>query len=200
MKGLLRPARLSLVALLAFAAAAAAPGAASAQTINGTATGKTIPLGDGTFRIVGTLRDASTRGVVGTYVGTYVEVTTGYTTCRDPRGVYCYPKCDGTNYPFCNEGYNIFSCNYISGSVTVRLRGESSTFRIGGDYISMGYRVSVVCLDQNDPEIHEVELFLTDFDYDIEPATGFLGGTSTPGKGGVYEDAFSFAVRPGISS
>ncbi len=45
---LARLARVGLLTLLVFAAVAAAPGAASAQTIDGTATGKTIPLGNGT--------------------------------------------------------------------------------------------------------------------------------------------------------
>jgi hypothetical protein len=185
MKKLLQPARLGVMTLLVFAAVAAAPGAATAQTIDGTATGKTIAQGNGTFRIVGTFTDPSTPGIAGTYVGTYVEETTGYTSCRFINlGSF-----------FCIDPANV-TCNLIRGSVTIRSRGESQRFLIGADF-PRGRAASAVCLNASNPEIHDVFLFLTGVDSASNVvATGSMRGTSTPLAGGVYEDAFRLEVTP----
>jgi hypothetical protein len=189
-KLLLQPVRLGLLMLLVLAAVGAAPGTAApiTETITGTATGKTIPLGNGTFRIVGTFTDPSTPGVAGTYVGTYVETTTGYITCPIAGvGAGACGPIDSGNH----------RCNLVEGSVTIRSRGESSTLLIGGDWLSQGRFLSAVCRNRINPEIHDVFLYLTGVDsaFDII-ATGSMLGTSTPAQGGIYEDAFSLFVRP----
>ncbi len=184
-----QPARLGLIVLLAFVAVAAAPGAASAQTIDGTATGKTIPLGNGSFRIVGTLTDPSAPGVVGTYVGTYTEITTGYTSCRFI----------GFGSIFCDEPSD-FTCNLIEGEVTFRSRGKTVTLAIGIDF-QFGRLASAVCLNPTDPDIHEVHLELVGSGEgfsrgygDLMYAYGGMSGTSTPLGGAVYQDNLSFSI------
>jgi hypothetical protein len=187
MKKRLQPTRLGLIVLLALAALAAAPGAASAQwiQIDGTATGKTIPLGNGTFRIVGTYTDASKPGVAGTYVGTYVETTTGYTSCITT----------GDAVFLCSEGVpTISSCNLIHGEVTFRSQGRMLTLFIASDF--SGHLTSGVCLTE-DPEIHSVEFRLVGLGEgfsrgygDINFVEGYMAGSSTPLAGGVYEDSF----------
>jgi len=198
MKMLLQPARVGFVVLLLFAAVAAAPGIASAdETIQGTATGKTIPLGNGTFRIVGTFTDPSRPGVIGTYVGTYVEMSTGYTTCRFTSitgTANCYPMCNGENGPYCNEGFDVVSCNRIQGSVTIRSQGESQTLSIGSEWFSVYGAWSAVCLNPSNREIHDVFIFLTRTNAIGAVATGSMVGTSTPGPGGLYEDVFQLRV------
>jgi hypothetical protein len=186
MKSLFRqPARLGLIILLAVAAVAAAPGAASAQVISGTATGKTIAQGNGTFRIVGTFTDAST-GEVGTYVGTYVETTTGYISCRFI----------GLGAINCDEPAD-FTCNLIEGEVTFRSHGRRLTLGIGTDF-NFGRISSAVCLDPTNPEIHNVtlELFGTESRGYGDPSFvwGSMGGTSTPLAGGVYADTFFLRI------
>src|SRR5919201_2160312 len=84
-----RTRRLGLLTLLVCAAVATVgvANAAADVTISGTATGKTIPLGNGSFRIVGTYVDPATPGVGGVYDGTYTELTSGYTSCNDK--IFC---------------------------------------------------------------------------------------------------------------
>lgn len=192
MKRFLQPVRLGVFVLLVFAAAAAGPAAAMADPISspieGTATGMTIPLGNGTFRIVGTFTDASTPGIAGTYVGTYVEDTTGYTSC--------FSLSIGGQV-LCALFPELARCNIIHGSVTIRSRGETNTFFIGGDFFLQGRLLSVVCLNRTNPEVHDVDLFLTAVDpTPIPVATGSMVGTSTPAQGGTYEDVFSLRVIP----
>jgi hypothetical protein len=190
MKKLLLPVRLGLIMLLVFAAVAAAPGVAAADVITGTATGKTIPLGNGTFRIVGTYTDAST-GVAGRYVGTYVEDTTGYTSCRFI----------GFGAFFCDRPPDV-TCNLIHGEVTFRSQGKMLTLGIGVDF-PFGRISSAVCLDPTTALIHDVNLELfngrTPAGFsrgygDIDYAYGTMWGTSTPLAGGGYEDTFSLYI------
>jgi hypothetical protein len=198
MKKLLQPARLGLVMLLVVAAVAAAPGAATAQTITGTATGKTIPLGNGTFRIVGTYTDGSKPGVVGTYVGTYVEDTTGYTSC----------PLIGTYEVFCDREWNpaAFRCNLIHGEVTFRSQGRTLTLLIGTEF-PLGHATSAVCLDITNPQIHNVNLELFNgtpavFSRrygDLMYAYGTMFGTSTPRGRSAYADSFLLWIETASS-
>jgi len=193
MKSLFRQlARTGLVMLLAFAALGAVPATASAQFIvlaSGTATGKTIPLRDGTFRIVGTYTDAS--GARGTYLGTYVEDTTGYTSCP-------YIGFDEDNCLFQPAEYQ---CNRIHGEVTFRSQGKVLTLRIAiQPWYGRSY--SSICLDPTNPETHDVGLWLfagTPDDFsrgygDLNYAYGNMYGTSTPLAGGLYANTFSFQI------
>jgi hypothetical protein len=183
MKKLLQPARLGVLMLLVFAAVAAAPGAASAQTIEGTATGKTIAQGNGTFRIVGTYTDAST-GEVGTYVGTYVEYTTGYTSCP-------FPTFAGEMA--CFEDPGLARCNLIRGEVTVRSQGEMLTLSIASQLFPV--ITSAVCLKgTDDPQSYDVFLELMGSRDGFIYAEGSMRGTSAPLGGGVYEDTFVISI------
>ena len=178
----------------------ALPSIASADTsINGTAEGLTIPLGDGTFMIVGTYRDAS--GARGTYHGTYTELTTGYTSCRSTGigEIFCGTSAD---WPY--------RCNLISGVVTLRSQGKSVTLYIGSAGLAppASRVVSGVCLREGTTTTRDTYLMLTNRT-DNWPATveefsrgygilayavGSLVGTSTPLGGGIYVDSLTLQL------
>jgi hypothetical protein len=189
---LLNPARLGVAVLLVFAAAAAGPEAASATEITGTATGKTSPRGKGVFRISGAYKDPST-DEAGTYAGTYVEDTTGYTSC----------PLTGTYEVYCDHEVNpaAFRCNLIHGEVTFKSRGRTLTLLIGTEF-PLGHAISAVCLDSTNPQIHNVnlELFngtpaLFSRGYgDLMYAYGTVFGTSTPRGRAAYEDSFRLSI------
>ena len=195
-----RATRLGLLTLLVGAAAATlfVGRAAADTTISGTATGITIPQGNGTFWIVGTYIDPAVPGVRGTFLGTYVEETTGYTSCI----------LIGMNANLCPFEAQYNACNVISGRVTFRSQGKSVTVPITSSPVQRWD--SGVCLDPTDPRIHNV--VFADFIYNGNPpppgtppypnARGygsfadllfFLSGTSRP-IGSVYLDNFTFQL------
>jgi hypothetical protein len=193
--------RLGLLTLLACAAAAtlSVPRAAADTTISGTAIGITIPQGNGTFRMVGTYVDPAVPDVTGSYEGTFVEVTTGYTSC-----VLIGSNSNGCVY---ETQYN--ACNLISGQVTFRSQGKSITVPINSDPFLRW--TSGVCLDPTDPRIHNVVLVDLVYNGNSPPpgtppypdARGygrfanlewFLSGTSQP-AGSVYHDNFTFQLH-----
>lgn len=156
-----RTRRLGLLTLLVCAAGATVgvANAAADATISGTATGKTIRLGNGSFRIVGTFVDPATPGVGGTYKGTYTELTSGYTSCN--------------NKIFCAA----FTCNLIAGQLTFSSAGKSVTLNFNS-FLSPQF--PSVCLDPVDPEVHDVNLWMNNY-------VGFCGsGISSRGYGPVY--------------
>jgi hypothetical protein len=173
--------------------ALALPSLGAADTfIGGTATGRTLALGNGTFQVVGTYRDAA--GEVGTYHGTYTEVTTGYTSCRST----------GIGEIFCGTAAFPYSCNLIAGEITLRSRGRYVTLHIGPASLGPpGSRVqSGVCLREGSAQ-RDTFLMVTNRT-NVWPATveefsrgygilawaqGALVGTSSPlGGGRVYAE------------
>jgi|RhiMethySRZTD1v2_1073278.scaffolds.fasta_scaffold189007_1 hypothetical protein len=188
--------RLRLGALVAcFLAALAIPSLAGAvMFIEGSARGHTIALGDGTYLIVGTYRDAT--GEVGTYSGRYTEQTTGYTSCRST----------GIGSIHCGEPGFPFRCNLVTGEVTLRSRGKSVTLHIGAAGLgSPAARIqSGVCLQDDSSENRDMFLMLTNRTQ-VWPATeeefsrgygiiayaeGSLVGSSRPLGGSVLADEF----------
>jgi len=195
-----RAARLGVLTLLVGAAAATlfVASAAADTTISGTATGITIPQGNGTFRIVGTYVDPAIPDVRGSFHGTYVEDTTGYTSC-------ILIGMNSNGCPF-EAQYN--ACNDITGRVTFTSKGKSVTVPITSSPVQRWD--SGVCLDPTDRRIHNV--VFADFIYNGNPpppgtppypdARGygsfanllfFLSGTSQP-VGSVYHDNFTFQL------
>ena len=196
-----RATRLGLLTLLVCAAAAAlfVANAAADTTISGTATGITIPQGNGTFRMVGTYVDPTAPDVTGSYQGTYVQETTGYTSC-----VLIGMNSNGCAY---NTQFN--ACNLITGQVTFTSEGKSITVPISYSWVLR--LASGVCLDPTDAHIHNVVLVA--FVYNGNPpapgtppypdARGYgtfwnldwlAIGTSRP-VGSVYRDTFTFGIN-----
>ncbi len=179
--------------LLVFAAVATGPDTASATEMTASATGKTSPRGKGMFRISGAYTDPST-GDRGTYAGTYVEDTTGYTSC----------SLTGTYEVYCDREWNpaAFRCNLIHGEVSFRSQGRRLTLLIGTEF-PLGHAKSAVCLDITNPQIHNVNLELFNgtpavFSRgygDLDYAYGSMFGISTPRGRGVYDDSFSLYLR-----
>jgi hypothetical protein len=169
----------ALTLLVCLAAAVFAASAATDISIGGTASGKTMPLGNGTFRIVGKYVDPAS--VTGTYVGTYREVTTGYTAC----GVF--QVATTCSRPF---------CNLVSGQVTLSSQGKSVVLPI----VSVFQVFSAVCLDPVDPSVHDVHLFGCSCGADVisrgyglpVAAFGGLDGISRPFES-VYTDSFALS-------
>lgn len=183
---------LPLLILACILATVAAPSDATSATTIGTATGKTRSLGNGTYRISGAYRDPST-GAAGTYAGTYVEDTIGYTSC----------SLTGTYEVYCDREWNpdVFRCNLIHGEVTFRSQGRMLRLLIGTEF-PLGHFTSAVCLDITDPQIHNVsialfngtpEVFSRGYG-DLMYAYGSMFGTSTPRRNGVYEDRSSLMI------
>ncbi len=188
---------LTLVVCAAVATVSAARAAADI-TIRGTATGKTIPLGNGTFRMVGTYVDPAAPDVTGSYQGTYVEETTGYTSCVI-GGMYS----DACAY---RQEFN--ACNLISGQITFTSDGKSITVPIS--YSGVLRWNSGVCLDPTDPQIHN--FVLVAFVYNGNPpapgtppypdARGYgtfwnldwLAFGTSRSVGSVYRDTFTFYI------
>jgi hypothetical protein len=187
--GLDRRVGASVVALLVMLSL---PALAGADTlVAGSAKGHTVALGNGTFQIAGIYRDAA--GDVGTYHGTYTELTTGYTSCRST----------GIGAIFCGTSAFPFSCNLISGEMTLRSRGKYVTLHIGpADLGSPGARIqSGVCLRPGSTEL-DAYLMLTNRT-NVWPATeeefsrgygilawarGSLVGISSPLGGRAHDD------------
>jgi len=190
---LLNAVRVGVILLAVFTAVGTQPDVASATEVTGSATGKTGPRGNNTFRISGAYADPST-GDVGTYVGTCVEDTTGYTSCPLIGTYEVY--CDREWYPAA------FRCNLIHGEVTFRSQGSMLRLLIGSEF-PLGHATSAVCVDVTNPHIHNVniELFngtpaVFSRGYgDLTYVYGSLFGTSTPRGRGVYDDSFSLYLR-----
>jgi hypothetical protein len=184
--------RWPVMLLACILAAVAAPSGAATAATTGTATGKTISLGNGTYRISGAYRDPSS-GASGTYAGTYVEDTIGYTSC----------SLTGTYEVYCDREWNpaAFRCNLIHGTVTFRSQGRMLRLLIGTEF-PLGHFTSAVCLDDTDPQIHNVSIALFNgtpeaFSRgygDLMYAYGSMFGTSTPRRNGVYEDRSSLMI------
>jgi hypothetical protein len=166
-------------------AALAIPSLAAADTfINASAAGRTIPLGNGTFQISGTFVDGS--GAVGTYVGRYTQLTTGYTSCR----------ATGLSEGNCGTSFFPYRCNLVSGVVTLRTAGAYVTLNIGSAFFAppLSRLWSGVCLKEGSTTERDTYLLLTNRTA-LWPATveefssgygllayavGSLVGTSTP--------------------
>jgi hypothetical protein len=190
--------RRTILALLAIAATlAAVPSLARADdpttTITGQASGRTVPLPDGDFLVVGTYSDS--QGVSGTYFGRYHEVTTGYNSCRST----------GIGEIFCGTPGFPYRCNLIRGEITLRSVGRVLNLMIGsaGFFPPLARLQSGICQQETNPAIHDTYLMLTNIAHNF-PATeeefsrgygllnmvlGSLTGTSTPlGSSPVYSD------------
>lgn len=187
-----RVARLALliVAMMGFApgavvSAGADEGNAPYTSIVANARGVTIPLPNGTFKLVGVF--TADDGMVGTYAGEYVEETTGYTSCLDTFGG-SGPSCWVTPPPRCNR---------VIGEITFRFRGETAHFLIRNGATSATWRFrSGVCLGVADPSVHGVDLWLIHslVQFSQDPR-GYMHGTSRPLGGGVYADDFSLRLE-----
>jgi hypothetical protein len=190
--------RFGRCASVAAIAAACWAGVASADvvSIGGDAAGRTIPLGNGTFRVVGTFSSADT-SAKGNYNATYVEDTVGYTSC-DRLG---FGVLDCFLDPAAHQ------CNLIHGQITVNTSGNSVSLPIGAD----GFQrvTSAVCLDPDHPGQYVVHL---DSAVDTLPpggvetkgygtfttVFGHLTGTAAP-LGNVYADSLTLGltlIRP----
>ncbi len=171
--------------------------AAADTSLAGQVSGHTIPQGNGTYGVVGHYRDAS--GATGTYVGTYTELSTGYTSCRDSSGAFC---------AFGSSAGFSYRCNIIVGVITLRSQGRSVTLNIGrADVGPPGSRIqSGVCLRDGDTTTLDTYLMLTNrttwpplpgeefssrFGI-VDYAKGSLIGTSTSRGTGVLTDELAF--------
>jgi hypothetical protein len=190
--------RRAILAVLASAAIlAGVPSLARADdpstTITGQASGKTVPLGDGNFLVVGTYRDSL--GVPGTYFGRYHEVTTGYNSCRST----------GIGEVFCGSSGFPYRCNLIRGEITLRSVGRVLNLIIGsaGFFPPLSRLQSAICQQEANPAIHDTYLMLanrvanfpaTEEEFSrgyglLDEVRGSLIGTSTPAGGSpVYSD------------
>lgn len=151
-------------------------GVASAST--GTAKGIELPQGDGIYTLQGTWTD-STTGTHGTYRGTLNNLG-DYTTCL-PQPFGCTPSTPP----------ELQHCNVVFGGITFSAPGESFAFAIAAHPPNSFLFVSSVCLDPNDPAVHNVSLILLN---PVTFASGSLTGTSTEaGASGVFLDQFNFS-------
>jgi hypothetical protein len=197
--------RLRFTAGLAFLVGALFTGVAPASAdifISGTATGRTIAVGNGTFRIAGTYVDPAVPNVRGTYSGSYTELTTGYTSCRflGFGSIHCGEWPSGPEW----------RCNLISGELTLSSQGKWVTLQIGNGDVYRGRVTAGVCLNATNPSIHDV-YFLSlagnppwwPYAYagisggygPVAGAEAYLTGTSTPLGGGVYADHLTLSAQ-----
>ena len=188
-----RARRAACCAIVAAVAASSWAAVASADvvSIGGNATGRTLPLGNGTFRVIGTFTDAGT-SLNGNYNGTYTEDTVGYTSC-DRLG---FGVIDCLLDPAAHQ------CNLIHGTITFSSAGNSVTLPIGSNALS---RVtSAVCLDPDNPGQDLVHLesavetlppggVVTKGLGTFTTAFGHVAGTAAP-QGHVFADSFTFVV------
>jgi hypothetical protein len=215
-----------IISIAAAVAMLGLTGIASAAeiTVSGTATGRTIPIGDSAYRMIGTWRDAS--GAVGTYNATVHTVAAAdiggqqypaggtpddFTSCPFVffGTIGCIPPpvlaAEGDPYPNRN-----FRCNLLEGSITVRSRGKELTLAIGSGNVFRPRVHAAVCTSLADPAIHETDLEMSrivdsfpvgtdEFNRGYGPlaiAEGSLRGISTPlGGGGVYSDTMELNLR-----
>jgi len=159
-------------------------GTAQADTgIGGTARGVTVSTGGDTFKMSGTYTDPNVLQGFGLYRGSYIYVTTGFTTCRDNLG----QNCVGDIWSHCNvvsgqitfqSGLNLVTVNFsnfpfhgldvvcqLPGTTTHALSLPLSNLWAPSDNVSRGYG----------------PLF---------QAHGIMSGTSVPLRNGVYADTF----------
>jgi len=190
---MIRVRRALCCAIVAAVAAACWTAVASADSVSigGNATGRTIPLGNGTFRVIGTFTDANS-SQNGNYSGMYTEDTVGYTSC-DRLG---FGVIDCVLDPAAHQ------CNLIHGSITFNSAGSSVTLPIGSN--ALGRVTSAVCLDPNNPGQYLVHLesavetlppdaVVTKGMGTFTTAFGHVAGTAAP-LGRVFADSFALVV------
>jgi hypothetical protein len=168
---------------------------------SGVASGSTVALGNSDFLIEGRITSASNpTTLVGTYRGTYHEITTGYTSCplAGIRGEFA-----------CAQSPDIARCNLILGRIRLVFGNSSAEMPIDVQDVTTGagFRASI-CLDSTDPAIHDVHIYGSDTRFDTSPFAPVtfnfpawddiylaLDGTSTPlGTGNVYADTLQFSL------
>jgi hypothetical protein len=159
---------------------------AQAGTLAGTAEGVTALTSDGSFKMSGTYTDPSVSNGFGHYTGTYTEVTTGYTTCADPFGIFCLL--------FPNDIRS--HCNVIEGQIT---------FQSGMKFITVLFStflhaLDVVCqLPGTTDRYVSLPLFniwapgeSSSRGYgELSVAQGYMEGTSIPLRKDAYVDTFN---------
>jgi hypothetical protein len=164
---------------------------ASAQadiTLSGTAEGITTLAPDGSFKMSGTYTDPSVPQGFGLYTGSYTELTTGYTSCSDPLGFFCFYNPDDIRS----------HCNIISGQITFHSGLKLVTVFFGSPL----HVLPVVCqLPGTTERLLSLPLF-NQWNAPLEPsgrgygplamAHGEMDGTSIPLRMNTYADTFNF--------
>jgi hypothetical protein len=168
------------------------PGAAHAPAqesirVDGTATGRVVPLGSGSFRLVGTFVDSAT-GQRGSFVGSFVETTTGYISSRGQTG-----------HPLSTPDPR---CNHLSGEITIRLTDGVRFVAVISDLSPIPFERthSAICLSLTNPAERELYVEFYDPRPDRGPAlgSGRMEGTLVP-QGAAYAatfDPFMFRFLP----